>query len=245
MIREYLHRVASHYSLDLEILEYQHASKDEEVGSRNDTIYITNLRDPVSRSISHFKYDSRWDCEQLVMNESFVATEWNARPFNAWIETRGFEPFPCDRPFVLETCAVNCYIQAFSGCGCTHDNWFTEYNMAHDRLLRYNMILVYEKFNDSKYIEAVEDFFGVEGFNKQSNMFCGKEAKEANERVPLAVKFESVLKLTNKNEMDNRLYKDLVSSCWDDEEDDGEIDYSFPKVDPSRFIAQKNRIVIE
>ena len=65
-------------------------------------------------------------------------------------------------------------------------------------------------------------------------MFCGDEAREANRKVPLRVSFEHVLQLTRLNEMDNRLYKDFVSPCW-------EVDkYSFPKI---QFLAQKNRTV--
>lgn len=241
MIREYLEKVAAHYKIDLQMKEYNHASIEEEVGSRNDTFYVTNMRDPVDRSVSHFKYLGRWDCEQLTKNESFVPTEDNARPFRAWGETGGFEPSPCDAPFSLVSCAVNCYLQTYSGAGCSSDGWFTEYNLALDRLLRYNMILVFEKFKDPGYVAAVERFFGVGGFNgKRLTMFCGPESREANERVPLTVKFEHVLRLTRLNAMDNRLYKDLVKSCWGDEK---EVDYSFAKVDPSRFIAQRNRTV--
>jgi len=245
MIRKYLQKVAMQYHIDLEMVEFGHAARTEEVGSRNDTLYVTNMRDPVERSISHFKYDSRWDCQQLVKNETFVATESNAQPFEAWNQTKGFIPSDdCDEPFSFTSCAVNCYIQTFSGHGCTVDNWHTEYNLAHDRLLRYNMILVYEKFKNAKYIRAVENFFGVDGFNEPSDMFCGTEAREANERVPLTVKFENVLKLTYLNEMDNRLYKDLVTSCWDGGKEH-EVEFSFPKADASRFIAQRNRTVIE
>jgi len=241
MIRNYLSKVASHYKINLHMKEYNHASAEEEVGSRNDTIYITNMRDPVERSISHFKYSGRWDCEQLIKNESFVPTEENAQSFEAWKETHGFEPSECDIPFSFTSCAVNCYIQTFSGMGCTDNDWFTEYNLALDRLLRYNLIFVFEKFNDANYIEAIENFFGVRGFNKHTDIYCGPESKEANEKVPLHVQFESVLKLTKLNGMDNRLYKDVVSSCWNG----NPTEYSFPKVNISRFVAQENRTVIE
>lgn len=247
MIRKYLEKVTAHYNINLEVQEFKHASYSEEVGSRNDTIYITNIRDPVERAVSHFKYDGRWDCRQMVYNESFVATKENAKPFNTWNETQGFEPSECDVPFSLYSCAVQCYIQTFTGVGCTSDNWFTEYNMAHDRLLRYNLILIYDKFKDPQYVEAVEDFFGVKGFNKGTvDMFCGPQAHEANERIPLKVSFEHVLKLTYLNEMDNRLYKDFASSCWggNGKEDGGEVQYSFSKVDASRFVPQENRTVI-
>jgi hypothetical protein len=78
------------------------------------------------------------------------------------------------------------------------------------------MVLVYSKFGDPEYAHAVEGFFGgVGGFNKPSSMFCDNEAREANWRVPLRVSFEHVLRLERLNKMDNRLYWDLVTSCFD------------------------------
>ena len=253
MIRKYLKKVASLYRIHLRVLEYKHAYSEEEVGSRPDTFYVTNIRDPVERSVSHFKYDARWGCDQLVKNSSkFVPTPDNARPFESWNFTGGFEESDCDEPFSFVSCAVNCYVQGFSGRGCTRDGWFTEYNLAWDRLLRYNMILVYSKFRDPEYVRSVEDFFGgVRGFNAPSSMFCGQEAREANRRVPLRVSFEHVLRLTRLNEMDNRLYRDLVTSCFEEMEEQrggGGVaggHYSFPRVDTSRFVAQKNRTVID
>ena len=59
MIRNYLQKVAEHYNIHLQVDEYNHALYIEEVGSQPDTIYITNLRDPVERSISHFKYSGK------------------------------------------------------------------------------------------------------------------------------------------------------------------------------------------
>ena len=178
------------------------------------------------------------DCDQLTKNESFVPSEQNARSFAAWDQTRGFEPSDCDVPFSFISCAVNCLVQTFSGRGCTDDGWATEFNLAQDRLRRYHLVLVYEKFSDPRYVAAVERFFGgVAGFNAApAFMFCGRESRAANDRVPLAVDFEHVLKLTKLNEMDTRLYKDMAQSCWEYDEE-GRAEYSFPSVDASRFIA--------
>jgi hypothetical protein len=245
MIRKYLQRVSSTYNINLHVMEYKHAHHDEEVGSRPDTLYVTNIRDPVERSISHFKYDARWGCHNLVKNASFVPSADNAMPFESWNDTGGFVKSKCDVPSTFVSCAVNCYLQAFSGNGCTNDGWYTEYNAAFDRLLRYNIVLVYSKFNDPDYARAVEGFFGgVTGFNVPSSMFCGEEARDANRRVPLRVSFERVLSLTRSNAMDNRLYRDLVTSCFDDMRERGEA-YSFPTIDASRFVPQKNRTVID
>ena len=248
MIRKYLKNVARQHGIDLNVLEFKHASFDEEVGSRSDTLYVTNLRHPVERSVSHFKYDARWGCNNLVKDKTFVPSTKNARPFAMWNFTGGFVETACgsNKPFYFEACAVNCYVQTFSGKVCTHDGWYSEYNVAWDRLLKYNMILIYSKFNNPRYIRAVEDFFGgVKGFGVPSSMFCGDEARVANRKVPLRVSFEHVLRLTRLNEMDNRLYKDFVTPCGDDKLDGENMAakkdyYSFPKI---KFLAQTNRTV--
>ena len=247
MIRNYLQKVAEQYDIHLQVDEYNHASSKEEVGSKPDTLYITNLRDPVERSISHFKYSERWDCEQLVHNESFIPTQLNARPFSSWNGTKGFESSPCDLEFSFTQCAVNCYLQTFSGMGCTNNEWFKQYNMAFDRLRKYNLILIYERFKDPKYIHAVEDYFGgIQGFNTPAHMFCGDESKEANDKVPLSVsEFAHVFKLQSLNKMDERLYNDFLLSCGWNKINEEEIEYDFPILDSNRFVAQLNRTVNE
>lgn len=209
MIRKYLKKVASQYNIDLTIQENKYAM--EEVGSAPGTFYVTNLRDPVERSISHFKYEGRWDCRQLVKNHSFVPTKANARKFQDWKETNGFVTSDCDEPFSFTNCAVNCYVQSFSGEGCSSNDWESEYQLARDRLFRYNLILVYERFKDPMYIQSIEKYFGVDGFNMASDMWCGWQAKDANEKIPLVVGFEHVLKLTKLNQVDIRLYKEATS----------------------------------
>lgn len=194
----------------------------------------------VERSISHFKYEGRWDCQQLVKNDSFVPTEYNAKPFEAWRETKGFVKSPCDEPFSFTGCAVNCYIQTFAGEGCTSNEWQSEYELALNRLMRYNLIFVYERFKDEGYAQAIEDFFGVEGFNQASDMFCGWQAHEANKKVPLVVGFDHVMRLSKLNQMDTKLFKE-ATDCWGGDE----VEYSFPKANANRFAAQQNRTVVE
>jgi hypothetical protein len=235
MIRKYLKKVASYYNLELTMQENKYAM--EEVGSAPGTFYVTNLRDPVERAISHFKYEGRWDCRQLVKNHSFVPTKVNARKFEDWKETNGFVPSDCAEPFSFTQCAVNCYLQSFSGEGCSRDDWESEYQLAKERLFRYNMIFVYEKFKDERYIRAIEDFFGVTGFNKASDMWCGWQAHKANKDVPLVVGFEHVLELNKLNEMDTRLYKETIS-CIDGN------GYLFGS-NESRFVGHENRILQE
>jgi len=240
MLRKYLKKVALTHNINLQIQENKYAI--EEVGSHPGTMYVTNLRDPVERSISHFKYEGRWNCRQMIKNAThYIPTLQNAMPLEKWCETGGFVPSPCDEPFSFDQCAVNCYIQSFSGQGCSQDEWKTQYEIAQERLFRYNLIFVYERFKDPNYVKSIEQFFGVEegSFNQASTYWCGPEAKRANQLYPLKTKFEIVMKLTKLNTMDFKFYKE-AASCWDDDV----AEYSFPKADADTFAPQQNSVII-
>jgi hypothetical protein len=240
MLRKYLKKVALTHNIHLQIEENKYAR--EEVGSHPGTMYVTNLRDPVERSISHFKYEGRWDCRQMIKNATnYIPTLQNAMPLEKWNQTGGFVPSPCDEPFSFDQCAVNCYIQSFSGQGCSLDDWKTQYELAQERLFRFNLIFVYERFKDPNYVKSIEQFFGAEegSFNQESNYWCGPEAKQANQLYPLKTKFEVVMKLSKLNSMDNKFYKE-AASCWDDEV----AEYSFPKAGADTFAPQKNSVII-
>ncbi len=235
MLRKFLKGVARTHKINLEIQENKYAR--EEIGSHPGTMYVSNLRDPVERSISHFKYEGRWDCRQMIKNATqYIPTLQNANKFEDWDQTGGFVPSPCDQPCSFDQCAVNCYIQSFSGHGCSLDDWKTEFTLAQERLFQYNLIFVYDRFKDPNYVKAIEQFFGVDKvFNLESNYWCGPEAKQANKLYPLKTKFEAILKLEHLNAMDTRFYKEAVS-CWDDDV----AEYSFPKASAGTFAPQNN-----
>eukprot|EP01083_Nonionella_stella_P310290 1101893_1 len=89
-LRKYFEKVAAHHGLQYKVTEYDMA---EDPGSHDEaTFYVTHLREPVSRSISHFKYQGRWECKQLVTNASFVPTEENARKIESWNQHFGHDP---------------------------------------------------------------------------------------------------------------------------------------------------------
>eukprot|EP00985_Skeletonema_marinoi_P000751 scaffold274_cov122-Skeletonema_marinoi.AAC.3 len=135
MLRKFLKKVALTHNIHLAIQENKYAR--EEIGSHPGTMYVTNLRDPVERSISHFKYEGRWNCRQMIKNAThYIPNLHNAKKFEDWDQTGGFVPSPCDKPFSFDECAVNCYIQSFSGQGCSQDDWKTQHTLAQDRLFR-------------------------------------------------------------------------------------------------------------
>ncbi|KAL9187203.1 hypothetical protein ACHAXT_010923 [Thalassiosira profunda] len=246
-LRKYFQKVAAHHGLEFKAVEYDMA---EDPGSSDvPTLYVTHLREPVSRSISHFKYEGRWDCKQLMNNVSFIPTEDNANKLESWNQSFGHRPTSClyrkrNRTAVcrMSQCAVNCNIQWLAGCSCP---WWDppkhperegrpirrevpiaqQHAVARAKLQRYNFIVVTEKLNDPEYVAAVERFFGVPGVNRRANHpWCEANSHYANEKIPLEIRNETIQRLTLLNEEDIRLYNEFAS-CLDGGE------YDFPSFD--------------
>ena len=181
--------------------------------------------------------EGRWECNQLIYNTSFIPTEDNANKIDTWRFTGGHTPMKCkfktkSKPllFFLGGCAVNCFIQWFSGI-CPKDNipWSHQYEFAKEKLLRYNFIVVLEKMKDPKYVTAVEDFFGVPGITRKKTSLCEPEAAKVNKQYPLVIQNETLRNLKNLNQLDIKLYHSLTD-CLDSGE------YEFPKWNEDRFL---------
>jgi len=231
----YLVKVAHHHGLEFVHAEWIEA---EEPGTHDvPTFYVTHLREPIARSISHFKYQGRWSCmHQLIKMKTndFVPTEDNAKKLESWNATGGHVSLTCgSRKFKLGECAVNCYTQWYSGLSCPQRNTSTmeQYQVARARLLRYNIIIVLEMLGDPDYVAAVENFFGVPGVAKKRFAACERLSRGANKMNPLFITNETIERLTKLNEVDIGLYKELTN-CWGG--DKGK-NYGFPKFDPARF----------
>jgi len=56
-LRRYFEKVAAHHGLEYEAVEFFHAEDPSSHHDHDDeaTLYVTHLREPVARSISHFK----------------------------------------------------------------------------------------------------------------------------------------------------------------------------------------------
>lgn len=75
-IRRYLLKVAKHYNITFEVAE---GYKTRQLTMDANTLYVTNLREPVARVISNYKYDLRWDCKLLLHKDKFQASYNNTR----------------------------------------------------------------------------------------------------------------------------------------------------------------------
>mmetsp|Transcript_2886 Transcript_2886/g.5851 ORF Transcript_2886/g.5851 Transcript_2886/m.5851 type:complete len:367 (-) Transcript_2886:246-1346(-) len=211
----YLRTVAQYYGLEFEQNEW---TAMEEPGTfENSTFYVTSLREPIDRSISHFKYEGRWNCKSNLMNHSFIPSESNANKLETWQYSGGHSRHVCRKKkkktrFFLGLCAVNCYTQWYSGLSCPEWNipFIQQYQVARKRVFRYNMIIVMEMLKDPKYVQAIEKFFGVAGVTIRKMPYCEKESHEANRLIPLVVSDEYRENMTSLNQLDIKLYHQLT-----------------------------------
>ncbi|KAL3811148.1 LOW QUALITY PROTEIN: hypothetical protein ACHAXA_001363 [Cyclostephanos tholiformis] len=236
-LANYFSMVARHHGLDFQHTEWLEA---EEPGTHElPTFYVTHLREPVDRSINQ----GRWNCRDLItmhdrdgdVKDQFVPTEENAMKLETWNKNGGHSIQKCDRHshFKLGMCAVNCYIQWFSGICSEVDMPINEqYLMAKTKLFRYNFIVVLEWLSDPEYASAVESFFGVPGVTQKRSAFCERSAHTANKLVPLTINNHTLNKLTELNQVDIKLYKE-ITDCFVD--GDNEQRYDFPEFDGERF----------
>lgn len=174
----------------------------------------------------------------MVYNFSFIPTEDNAKKIRSWRHTGGHTPMKCklkhrDKPplFFLGGCAFNCFVQWFAGkCPIDNTPWPRQYEIAKEKLLRYNIIIVLEKMKDPKYIAALESYFGVPGITQKKSSLCEPEADRANRENPLTIANETLEILKDLNTLDTRLYKGLAD-CLEDGE------YNFPRWNGDRFYS--------
>lgn len=126
---------------------------------------------------------------------------------------------------------MNCYSQWFSGLSCPKWNISSakQFKVAKSRVLRYNLIVVIEKLQDPKYVDAIEKFFNVPGIQVKRHPWCEAESRKANEQNPFIVRNDTRSRLVHLNEKDIRLYDEL-SECLNTANYD-----DFPKWDPTRW----------
>jgi hypothetical protein len=228
-LHSYLKAVARKYNLTFVVKE---ATKFEIPGKRGDTLYITHMRDPVTRAISHFSYENRWPCSQLVYNKSFVPTNENAFDFATWIYNDN-KPGTCSRLNKRGwKCAFNCYIRWLNFPQGFCDNHFFNsklYRRALERAYDYNLIVHSEMlFTDRFYGLKIERMLGTRGLvGHKQTIFCSRESKRANQLVPLTIAENTLQDLYDLNRPDYALYNELVN-CPDG--------YHFPDQSLHQFV---------
>ncbi len=130
--------------------------------SNGTTLYVTHLREPTARALSHYKYSGRWKCFQLVDNKTFVPTIENSASLESFLEGDKADPPKTRKSMngLLWSCAHNCYIRWCSDLPTHVSDMQEALITARRRLSQYHVILVTEKFQDAEYVQEVERMFG-------------------------------------------------------------------------------------
>lgn len=218
-IRSYFSQVAKVHGVEFDAAEGY--KSPEQPGDDAHTLYITHVREPIARAISHYKYEKRWDCSpNMLKNKDFVPQHNNTLGMSLY----NFSTTRHKMPSRLWTCASNCYARWSSGRPNYDDMVQKPQELeraAQHSLWNYNLILVSEWLqqsknnnNNSNYVQSLEAMFGgVPGLDRKRGMPCGAQAAAANQKVPLVVQPQDVEVLQKVNQIDRRLYRDLTAYC--------------------------------
>lgn len=215
VIRKYLKKVCKFYDIQFQAREGRKTV--EHHMDFHHTLYITNLREPVARTISHYKYDQRWACTDL-RNDSFVPTALNTKSsLKEFLHRQDNHT----KKNGLWTCATNCYTRWATGnygrlaktCSSKlRRREVKRINEARDMLLNYNLIIVAEKLRDEKYRLEIEKMFGVPGLaREQVFAACAKPSAAANVKIPLHVSKDTRKRIERCNTPDSALYTQMTT----------------------------------
>jgi hypothetical protein len=222
-LRRYFIDVETIYNIPVVVHE---AGAEELPGADDDTLYVTHMRNPVERSLSHFKYDGRWNCDNL-QDPFFRPTLNNANSLERWVRTEfqgslwlnlglGFPTSGLNCRYKMWECSANCYIKwlNFESGKCVHElEKYSFVENAMEILFNYHLIIDVKKISsDSEYGEQLERFFGVPGLvDRHINARCDVKSKKANARFPLNVSEELMTELQDRNRLDQAVYTEVMS----------------------------------
>jgi len=212
-IRTYFREVAEKYGWKYRAVE---GHKSPELpGTDPHTLYITHMREPIGRSLSHYKYEQRWgDCKPLVSllkvrnatQEDTVMSLYNFTTKEWWGRT------------FLWTCAANCHARWATGMH-KHEEMLAKHDVleqkAFETFWKYNLVVVTDWLKRPEYVAALELLFGHSNLNRQRGMHCGPSTWKANKQVPLKVSPPELEALHHFNRIDSAIYQKLTQCDFD------------------------------
>lgn len=220
-LQRFLERVAKQYGWKFDYVE----GRPVEEPSRNDTLYVTSLREPVARALSHYKYEIRWPCSKVVspgQYPDFIPLPNNSRTLEDFIERESgkLSQKECWRKpskRILWRCARNCYLRWYgANFNCLKDPE-RSYETALQKLLKYNLIVVTERMGDPTYMAGLMRMFGNVNttiLSQTRKMYCFDESRHWNAKYPASYDEDTLSNLTRLNTLDSRLYNE-ITSCPD------------------------------
>ena len=229
-LRRLFDRVRQNYNWTLRVTEGRRLvdEVDPRRRRRQDTLYVTVLRHPIQRIISHYKYDGRWDCRQLVRNKTwFHPTASNSRSLEDFIDdSQHLDSTPAchnntsrsdigsdDQNRILWNCTELCYLRWFGGNQQCIPNPTQSYETAFQILSQqFHVIVITEWLKFPKYRRGLLEMFGLPvstGFDR--TMYCDRESKYWNRQYPPRLTNDTINRLYQLNHWDVELYQSLAT----------------------------------
>lgn len=218
-LRKFLRAVAQRHGWTWDVTEGKPA-EDPTTCRRNDTLYVTHLRQPVARILSSYKYEGRWKCKQLVQNRTFVPTANNSVTLEEYVADNDASEIrttrQCDEKRhddFLWQCSENCYVRWFGkDFDCMVDP-YKNYQTAREKLMSYHVIIVTEKMKDPLYVKDLTRMFQVPAtlFTTQLPKWCSPQSTQWNKVYPAILRNETLERLERMNQLDTRLYHDITT----------------------------------
>ena len=224
-IRRMLKLVEKRYNVTVRVKEGDVDAPEIQEPPRSDTLYITNLRHPIERIVSDYKYEGRWDCRQLILNKTlFKPTADNSNTLQQYINiTHRHNAKKCPMKNKREDkklwyCTQHCYLgwfgQFIPECEPQH-SLPQRFVSVRERLSHYHLIVILEWLKDPNYRRGLFDMFGLvnESTELKHSMYCDKISKFWNDKHPATIPNETVRQLYQQNQWDVQLYETLVDDC--------------------------------
>jgi hypothetical protein len=214
-LRAYLKKVSK--SFDLEFVAKE-GFAFESPTTRNDTLYVTHLRDPIQRTLSHYRYEGRWPCAVL---KNKTATKKNSVDLSEWLESDHFYESLCrHRARPLWKCSWNCFTRwlamPYTYCEDVSPEWLVQ--RALETARQYHLIIDIDRLEtNSEYVTKLEEFFGLPGLSTlRSSPACDQLSKAANQRTPIDIlkDTETIKLLQSRHVWDVKIHK-VLTSCRD------------------------------
>jgi len=194
----------------------------EPPGMRNDTLYVTSIRDPIGRTISNYEYEGRWKCgeQRKLMKEqkdAYMPLAEHAISFESFMEQNDKYTQKCPTG-PLWGCHSDCHARWFAAphrLGCAKTNSTVIENAAYEVASNQHLIIRTEFLRNEAYVAEVERYFGVPGIvsRKQGAPVCDPVSKRANSLLPAEYSEESKNKVRQQNVIDYRLFDKLHADC--------------------------------
>eukprot|EP00977_Amphora_coffeiformis_P006911 scaffold1508_cov178-Amphora_coffeaeformis.AAC.19 len=194
--------------------------KPAEEATRSDTLYVTNLREPIARIVSQYKYEGRWPCGQLTRNKThFIPSYYNEHLLEEFVSAYSVsegEECKAKRRKKLWKCSDKCYLRWFGKDFDCLKNEPRSFPTAVEQLMSYNLIDVQEWMRNESYARDLSRMSNMPPkiLLTPTSMYRGQQSAYWNQQLPPILRNDTLREMQNQNVLDTRLFN-LITSCTD------------------------------